>query len=83
MHLYKSSRHSPGKMLFHASAVRGADHYAALGLSKGANPSEKDIKIAYFKVARACHPDAVRSLSSSEQAAAKKKFQVSSTIFIG
>ena len=51
------------------------EYYEALGFKKGSNPSPKDVKVAYFKVARQYHPDAVRNLGAAEQKAATRKFQ--------
>lgn len=46
-----------------------ADHYKSLGLTPGATPLE--IKNAYRRLARECHPDALQGLSPQEKASAE------------
>jgi len=59
--------------------IRLQDHYAALGISSSA--SEKDIKLAYFKTERSCHPDVMKNSSETAQAAAKKKWQAAANAY--
>jgi uncharacterized tellurite resistance protein B-like protein len=48
-------------------------HFATLGLSPNATLDE--IKRAYWRAAKECHPDAVRHLDSRQRAAAEERFR--------
>jgi hypothetical protein len=65
----------PPRAPFHASAALAAKKnlYDALGVSKSA--TKKEIKLAYFKVAKQYHPDTMREKPKPEQDRAKVKWQ--------
>lgn len=56
----------PSRPMAAAAAAAAPSLYDVLGLSRGANRSE--IKTAYRKLARSCHPDVCKGAASSSSA---------------